>query len=1391
MLMKQTSYIFAFLLALLCGVNVARADIVENYLMDFNTRIDTNSKHDFKVGTGWAHITDTYNGSYCSYYYYATGGIDGSGALQCNDQTSIGGDYLDDENYGSDVYDLLVTPKVSGNVSFYLKAYGYGSSFVQVYNVVNDNGKLKKGDLITLPSMSLSRSEYKKVELPAQDGAYLGIRLVNCYIDNFAADKAEVELSKSLQVISVVNNVSGNPICNEEGKFLVDCVAKITNNGDLDLKASDNDPNYSLSVVNYSKDNAVCFTVPVTVDLAKGASADVNITGYVDYATYPDYNRYDVMENFTKSTKYLAWYTPVPHKPILVVQKGTSNMDAGETVAWGKLNKKVEKTFRLRNTGGAALENTTVSVPDGFECSIKEPFSLEPQKDSVFTIAALGATVGEYSGEVSVSGTGIDAFKFKVSATVLDPTKFYANFEDNKIPEGCLVENNGWTTKQINYTTADNIYALGAGTQYATDKFITPLLKVAEGDKMTFDVGRMNRSVSGAGSYLNVYYSKDRRNWVLADSISSAVLSSDRLSSNGSYGVATQYTLDKIPAGNYYIGFGAGYTYIDNIYGYEKLDVAHDWAVTEAAMPSVATVNHKYTATVKLRNVNTKDEAADSYTASLYVGDKAVATAEAKAIKAGADSVYTFSFMPHEALAAKAYAVFSVADGSYKVSSDSVNLVVAAESSTGDVQVGAVTGSGYNDKESNRVPLYWYEANGNGAMSDMLYTPKMLNKYGIVAGNKINSITFKGEPNSAKTLDNVELLAKVEAIDSLSWTPGSFSDNVQDITVLNKETIETKVGEDLVTTIQLPTPIVWDGTSSIHVYTQLKAGTWLSVYYDIDAGFNSARYKKAGATSYSNTYVPVAYFAVQTEPSVISGTVKCGNKPVADATVELRSEDDVLYSGKTDEAGAYSFPVIQTDKVYTLTATADKYVTYTKENISLSSSIEENIEMQLASVSVSGSVTYRKVGLAGATVTLTTGSEPALTATTAADGNYAFAEVAPGKNYMLKVTADKFTDYTSADSILIAADTTFSAVEMTKAPVAVSGMVLFRNSGLKDVTVTLSRGETTLTATTGEDGTYKFDAVAPDCNYALTAKAAKFNDYAAADSVAVLAATELDDIVMTKPNFKIYGQLKWGNTPVSGVIAQITWVSSTGDNMKWGDFTKADGKFEFSNLDANCVYTLNVIDLNKEFEDQPEVATIESGEDTEENVSLVIKPVSVTVPASGYVAYSYKRGLDFSGATGLTAYAVSDVVKNYTVLSEVSEAPANTGLILKAAPGTYELTPVETAAPVSENKLVAVQGSDVTIGSDNVGKIWAMTESGALTVFKSEQGTTISKGGAYLAVESTEPVIYLSQTDGISSVDGSNGGILDESKPMYNLAGQKVGKNYKGVVIQNGRKYNK
>ena len=63
--------------------------------------------------------------------------------------------------------------------------------------------------------------------------------------------------------------------------------------------------------------------------------------------------------------------------------------------------------------------------------------------------------------------------------------------------------------------------------------------------------------------------------------------------------------------------------------------------------------------------------------------------------------------------------------------------------------------------------------------------------------------------------------------------------------------------------------------------------------------------------------------------------------------------------------------------------------------------------------------------------------------------------------------------------------------------------------------------------------------------------------------------------------------------------------------------------------------------------------------------------------------------------------------------------------------------------------------------------------------------TDISK---YYPIELIESTVTIGGTAGIEAVE--NGPLtIDKDAPAYNLAGQKVGKNYKGIVIKNGKKY--
>lgn len=931
----------------------ARADIVQDYKMDFNESISTTA-HDFKVGSGWGHIVDKYTvyseyyGSedyYVNYSYSSTDGLNGSGAIKVGSQT-IG----DTSGWDSDtkaVNDLLVTPAITGKASIWVKKpSSYSSSTIKFYAVTLENGKYKMGDQIEVEIPELS-TDWVQINLPEQNNQYIGIRAENLYIDDFAADKADIVLQKSLLVSKVSYKGKDEPDCDAEGNFPISYEVSITNNGDVDL--TEGTEGYSLSVRNYSKGNAVVFTQPLKGNLAVGESTTVTVSGTVNSNTYPDRNRYDVFEDLTNTSKYGAWIEPVPYKPVLTMRNDDGKIDNGTaTFAWGMVNASTDKKFNIRNDGAAPLNITKVVVPDGFTTSLAAPLTIAAHDTKDFTVTMTAEKPGIYSGEFKVSGEGVNDFSFNVSGTVLDPAKYYANFNDNKIPEGSYVEA-GWEVKQRDAESSDNPYLLSNGSQDTDNKFVTPLLKVAEGEKMTVDVARTNYYTGGEGVYLNVYYSADRTNWTLARKITADELSNTRVDYSYSFGELKSFVIDNIPAGNYYIGFGAGYTSIDNIYGFEKVDVAHDLMLTASKLPATAVVNNAYTATATLLNVNAKDEAADSYTASLYVDGEVVATAPAKAIASGEKAEFSFSYTPHKAGAAEAYIEFKNAADNYTVASEKVSVDVKEEQATGTVTVGN------GNTTSNKTAIDWYDANGSGAHMDNLYKPEMLEKYGLKKGAKITSVSYTGTSSNDKTVSDILLTAYVGAVDAATFEAGKNYESLQKVDVYTgKTTIDFVDGKTYTTTITLPEPIIWDGTSAIRVLTYVKADKYVNVKFNADDSDNNSYYGSGApgeASSLSAYPTAVAEFGFQTEPSVIAGNITWKNKAVAGATVTLTS-GDVIYTGASDDNGAYSIDVIQNDKKYNLTVSAPGYIDYTENDVDLSKSLNKNIVLEVEPVAV-------------------------------------------------------------------------------------------------------------------------------------------------------------------------------------------------------------------------------------------------------------------------------------------------------------------------------------------------------------------------------------------------------------------------------------------------------
>ncbi len=179
----------------LAAASQAQTTTVDNYTYDFNKPFgDTDSYGGYVLETAapenWNHKADDGDGYYSfpPYYYRDSEGVDGTGCLQAGNQSAYDEDY---EEY-VDLYDLLITPKVSGNITVMVKKY-FSSGTVKFYTMTNNGGSFERGaEIKAQADADLSTSSYAKVSFNLDAPSYVGIRIENAYIDNFTAEHAEI-----------------------------------------------------------------------------------------------------------------------------------------------------------------------------------------------------------------------------------------------------------------------------------------------------------------------------------------------------------------------------------------------------------------------------------------------------------------------------------------------------------------------------------------------------------------------------------------------------------------------------------------------------------------------------------------------------------------------------------------------------------------------------------------------------------------------------------------------------------------------------------------------------------------------------------------------------------------------------------------------------------------------------------------------------------------------------------------------------------------------------------------------------------------------------------------------------------------------------------------------
>ena len=226
-------------------------------------------------------------------------------------------------------------------------------------------------------------------------------------------------------------------------------------------------------------------------------------------------------------------------------------------------------------------------------------------------------------------------------------------------------------------------------------------------------------------------------------------------------------------------------------------------------------------------------------------------------------------------------------------------------------------------------------------------------------------------------------------------------------------------------------------------------------------------------------------------------------------------------------------------------------------------------------------------------------------------------------------------------------------------------------------------------------------------------------------------------------------------------------------------------------------YTHNLVRYNS---DSSLFSCYSSGQNPVQIYKEVVPPtVSGTITEAGWNTFSSNYALDLSTISGGAAYVATTNDNTEVTLTETSaKVAAGTGLMIKGTAGeTFTIGVTSDAATLTRDNLLVGLPNGGKVAKDDYNYVFAWTTGSVSTAgfwYVNDAEPTLGAGKAYLhSVGSNGAKLSIviddtpsqEETDGIKSVQGSRFTVNGEA---YNLAGQKVGADYKGIVIVNGKK---
>ena len=531
----------------------------------------------------------------------------------------------------------------------------------------------------------------------------------------------------------------------------------------------------------------------------------------------------------------------------------------------------------------------------------------------------------------------------------------------------------------------------------------------------------------------------------------------------------------------------------------------------------------------------------------------------------------------------------------------------------------------------------------------------------------------------------------------------------------------------------------------------------------------------------------------EVKPAELTGIVSCDGEPIMGATVTLTS-GETKYEVTSDAEGKYTLNIEaeNVDKEYSLTAKAAGYEDYTIDHYTFASGETKTQDITMRKIVypsvMTGTVSCDGEPIMGATVTLTSG-ETKYEVTSDAEGKYTLNIEAENvdKEYTLTAKAAGYEDYTIDHYTFASGETKTQDITMRKIeyPSVVTGTVSCDGEPQEGAVVKLTATDDSklvYKATTGTDGTYRIKVVKSDKTYTLEVTCGGCEDYSEENVTFTPGEDTTKNIIMTKTP-------EPENSITLGKYDKML-ADGTGDDVYVGhgySWAAAPTNFSHSMTGSQIIYTKEqlakmggkaITQVNFIFRNEcaygtyPRTVKVWAQEIDDANFDYDDK-------AGLYMFYDYKdatvavAGMEYAGE-------LYDLIGNGELeiaFDKPINYSGNKNLLLTF---TFEGTECCNTLDFNFFYNADIPKKAMSYFSDR----------------RSFDEYAESVDWPYVNDDCTpkleQPITRFFYTDAVTdNIDSTNSGnrTATGSDAMYNLAGQRVSKTYKGIVVKNGKKY--